>query len=220
QYLCQFQESGNASGVEAALLRLITPVVKLYTGKMCVPLISEAMECFGGQGYIEDTGIPSALRDAQVTPIWEGTTNILSLDVLRVFAAKEDVYDLFEKRVNEHLPAKSVEGLDKPIAAVREAISSLRTVLHNALTSDGSMRVDVCARQIAFGIARIWAGSLLIHHASEEDATKSDRDVAERWCCEQPLVDVKMDWLSNNRVQIDRDIVFQNFPEKFDCSKL
>ena len=38
---------------------------------------------FGGQGYIEDTGLPSLLRDSQVLSIWEGTTNILSLDVLR-----------------------------------------------------------------------------------------------------------------------------------------
>lgn len=48
------------------MLRLITPVVKLYTGKLCVPLISEGIECFGGQGYIEDTGLPTILRDAQV----------------------------------------------------------------------------------------------------------------------------------------------------------
>lgn len=51
---------------ELSLLRLLTPVVKLYTGKRAVETISEGLESFGGQGYIEDTGIPRLLRDAQV----------------------------------------------------------------------------------------------------------------------------------------------------------
>ncbi|EYC28717.1 hypothetical protein Y032_0007g3380 [Ancylostoma ceylanicum] len=215
------KESSGASDEEAVLLRLITPVVKLYTGKMCVPLISEAMECFGGQGYIEDTGIPAALRDAQVTPIWEGTTNVLSLDVLRVFAGKQNVYGLFEKRINSLLPAKDATELAEPIAAVRKAIADLGSILLKAAKApNDSVHVDACARQIAFGIARIWAGALLIRHASDHDATKSDVDVAYRWCCEQPLVDLKIDWLSSDRVQLDRDIVFQNFSEKSGNSKL
>ncbi|RCN38859.1 hypothetical protein ANCCAN_15204 [Ancylostoma caninum] len=216
-----FQESGEASDAEAVMLRLITPVVKLYTGKMCVPLISEAMECFGGQGYIEDTGIPAALRDAQVTPIWEGTTNVLSLDVLRVFAGKQNVYGLFEKRVSSLLPSKGAHGLDEPIASVRKAIADLGSILlRTAKAPNDSLHVDACARQIAFGIARIWAGALLIRHASDHDATKGDVAVAHRWCCEQPLVDLKMDWLSAGRVQLDRDIVFQNFSESSGNSKL
>ena len=52
-------------------------------------LASEALEGFGGAGYVEDTGLPVYLRDAQVLPIWEGTTNVLSLDVLRA-VARED----------------------------------------------------------------------------------------------------------------------------------
>jgi acyl-CoA dehydrogenase len=51
-----------------------------------VKLCSEALECFGGAGYIEDTGLPQLLRDAQVYAIWEGTTNVLSLDSLRALA--------------------------------------------------------------------------------------------------------------------------------------
>ncbi len=65
------------------LLRLLTPVAKLVTGKQSVAVLSEIMESFGGAGYIEDTGLPALLRDAQVFSIWEGTTNVLSLDVLR-----------------------------------------------------------------------------------------------------------------------------------------
>ena len=49
-------------------------------------MISEGLESFGGAGYLEDTGLPTYLRDAQVITIWEGTTNILSLDLLRAVA--------------------------------------------------------------------------------------------------------------------------------------
>ena len=45
-------------------------------------MVSEVIEGFGGAGYVEDTGLPQLLRDAQVLPIWEGTTNVLSLDAL------------------------------------------------------------------------------------------------------------------------------------------
>ena len=49
-------------------------------------MTSECLEAFGGAGYVEDTGLPALLRDAQVLPIWEGTTNVLSLDALRAVA--------------------------------------------------------------------------------------------------------------------------------------
>jgi len=79
-------ENGSAQPHEAALLRLLTPLAKLWTGKLAVELCSEALECFGGAGYIEDTGLPQLLRDAQVYAVWEGTTNVLSLDGLRALA--------------------------------------------------------------------------------------------------------------------------------------
>jgi acyl-CoA dehydrogenase len=76
----------ETDGLDAAgkdLLRLLTPIAKLVTGKQSGSVLSEIMESFGGAGYVEDTGLPALLRDAQVFSIWEGTTNVLSLDVLR-----------------------------------------------------------------------------------------------------------------------------------------
>ena len=67
----------------AAELRLVAPLAKLATGRLAVAAAAEYVECFGGAGYVEDTGVPRLLRDAQVLPIWEGTTNVLALDVLR-----------------------------------------------------------------------------------------------------------------------------------------
>ena len=92
------EEAGTATENEKIMLRALTPLVKLYTGKKVLSVSSEAVEAFGGAGYIEDTGIPYLLRDGQVFSIWEGTTNVLSLDFLRV-CEKEDALQV----INEHL---------------------------------------------------------------------------------------------------------------------
>ena len=76
-------EHGLASEAEQRRLRGLVPIAKLTLGKQAVWVASEALECFGGAGYIETTGLPRLLRDAQVLSIWEGTTNVLSLDLLR-----------------------------------------------------------------------------------------------------------------------------------------
>ena len=76
-------EAGTASEDERRRLRALIPLAKLTTAKQAVAIASEALECFGGAGYVEDTGLPRLLRDAQVLPIWEGTTNVLALDALR-----------------------------------------------------------------------------------------------------------------------------------------
>ncbi|HEX6085903.1 MAG TPA: acyl-CoA dehydrogenase family protein, partial [Thermoanaerobaculia bacterium] len=84
----------------AKLLRILTPIVKAVTGKLAVPCVSEAMELIGGNGYIEESPMPRLLRDAQVLPIWEGTTNILVLDALRVMH-KEGTQELLLSRIRK-----------------------------------------------------------------------------------------------------------------------
>lgn len=60
------QEVGKSTEEEDLLLRLLTPIAKLFTAKRSMGVVSEGLECFGGQGYIEDTGLPSILRNNQV----------------------------------------------------------------------------------------------------------------------------------------------------------
>ena len=79
-------EAGDATTAEADLLRLLTSIAKLTTGRQAVAVASEVLEAHGGAGYVEDTGLPLLLRDSQVLPIWEGTTNVLALDTLRAIA--------------------------------------------------------------------------------------------------------------------------------------
>jgi putative acyl-CoA dehydrogenase len=104
------EECGDGSDAELRLLRFLIPVAKLYTAKQAIAVASEALEAFGGAGYIEDTGIPRLLRDAQVLSIWEGTTNILSLDALRAME-RSDALTVWAADVRRRLHGIKHAGL-------------------------------------------------------------------------------------------------------------
>ena len=76
-------ENRSASKEELCMLRVLSPIAKLFTAKDCLMVVSEGIEGLGGIGYLEDSAIPVYLRNAQVLPIWEGTTNVLCWDVVR-----------------------------------------------------------------------------------------------------------------------------------------
>ena len=78
---------------EAAYARLMTPVAKYWVCKMAPSLIYEAMECMGGSGYIEERPIARHYREAPVNAIWEGSGNVMALDVLRVLKRGGDLLD-------------------------------------------------------------------------------------------------------------------------------
>jgi alkylation response protein AidB-like acyl-CoA dehydrogenase len=90
----------------ARLHRILTPITKAVTGKLAVPCVSEAMELIGGNGYIEESPLPRLLRDAQVLPIWEGTTNILVLDALRVMH-KDSSQEILLSRIRKLFPREA-----------------------------------------------------------------------------------------------------------------
>ncbi|QNK02520.1 acyl-CoA dehydrogenase family protein [Dyella telluris] len=150
-------EHGTARPHEAALLRLLTPLAKLWTGKMAVKLCSEALECFGGAGYIEDTGLPQLLRDAQVYSIWEGTTNVLSLDSLRALAGE-----------NIGALRTAIEGwlADSIDAQARQAIHQALDAATASLQAKAIQRdaLEAAARGIAITLARCTAAALLARH--------------------------------------------------------
>ncbi|MGH8157192.1 MAG: acyl-CoA dehydrogenase family protein [Rhodanobacter sp.] len=152
-------EHGTAAPHEATLLRLLTPLAKLWTGKLAVKICSEAMECFGGAGYIEDTGLPQLLRDAQVYAIWEGTTNVLSLDSLRALAG-----DSFAAL--RTASAGWLDGNDDMHAAsaIRQALdAAARWLDQHAAARDA---LEAGARGLAFTLARCAAAALLARQAS------------------------------------------------------
>jgi alkylation response protein AidB-like acyl-CoA dehydrogenase len=103
---------------DAQLRRILIPIAKAVTGKLAVPSVSECMELIGGSGYIEDRVMPRLLRDAQVLPIWEGTTNILALDTLRS-ARKERAHEPMLARIRASFPAEA-DALEASFASLDE----------------------------------------------------------------------------------------------------
>jgi putative acyl-CoA dehydrogenase len=82
--LCRSFDLAAADAREATRARLLTPAVKYLVCKMAPALIYEAMECLGGNGYVEASVLPRLYREAPVNAIWEGSGNVMCLDVLRV----------------------------------------------------------------------------------------------------------------------------------------
>ena len=88
--LCRSFDRAMEDPLEAARARLLTPVVKYWICKLAPSFTYEAMECLGGNGYVEDSVMARLYREAPVNAIWEGSGNVICLDVLRAFAREPD----------------------------------------------------------------------------------------------------------------------------------
>jgi putative acyl-CoA dehydrogenase len=84
--LCGAFDRAAVDAKEAAFARLLTPAVKYWICKSAPPFIYEAMECLGGNGYVEETMLARLYREAPVNAIWEGSGNVMCLDVLRALS--------------------------------------------------------------------------------------------------------------------------------------
>ncbi|HZE09583.1 MAG TPA: acyl-CoA dehydrogenase family protein [Gemmatimonadaceae bacterium] len=175
------EENGGASDAELKLLRLLIPIAKLYTAKRAIAVASEAIEAFGGEGYIEDSGIPKLLRDAQVLSIWEGTTNILSLDALRAIE-RTDAFAVWQQDVRARLSGIRSDDLATNVESVARALDKIAQYAAYA-QREGSDLQQAGARSFAYSIARIEAGTLLIEYAAANSDGASLAS-ARRWCCQ------------------------------------
>ena len=155
-------ETGSASAADGALLRILLPIAKATTGKQAVAVMSEVIEAFGGAGYVEDTGIPTLLRDAQVLPIWEGTTNVLSLDLLLRTDLDAGLDAL------RHVASAACAHVGD--AALRRAADTVRAALDHArrwraATQDRAAQ-QAGARRFTLTLGRALALALLIEHTA------------------------------------------------------
>lgn len=140
-----------AEDYEEDLLRILTPVAKLFTAKGSISSASEHIEMFGGLGYLEDTNIPVILRNAQTLSIWEGTTNVLSLDMLRAIK-RENGLEAFRKFADETL--ESINHSD--LQGQKEAVLSKLEYLYNFLGNiQDAESMEGCARDVAFYLAEL-----------------------------------------------------------------
>ncbi len=156
-------EAGDISPDEAVLLRLLTSITKLTTGRQGVHVTSEVLEAFGGAGYVEDTGLPLLLRDAQVLPIWEGTTNVLALDTLRALV-KEQSWPIFEATVMVLVQSAGDEQLVEAGEVAKTAVSHAANWMQQALPA-GQPMLEAGARRLALTMGRALSLALLVRHA-------------------------------------------------------
>jgi alkylation response protein AidB-like acyl-CoA dehydrogenase len=155
-------ESGAGDARDAALQRLLTPLAKLWICKLGVRIASETVEAFGGVGYLEDSGIPLLLRDAQVFPIWEGSSNVQALDFLRALEKLgiDPLIDAVDASIEAADGVVSDHDAETIHSAVRHADTWLRDHARDAdALQAGALRLgNTCARSVA--------AALLARHAA------------------------------------------------------
>jgi len=184
-----------------ALLRILTPICKLFTAKEAVAVISEALECFGGAGYIEDTGIPVMLRNTQVLSIWEGTTNVLSLDLLRALHGEGNGQAFFKQC---YAWLKGIESND--LSPLRNKVQTDLETLQNQFEKLPSLSrelIEAGARNLAFAMARIAAACLLLEAA--ESAVPRSRE-AMVWTAHRHCMGFSVDALFPTQASLEKTV--------------
>ena len=137
----------------AAFARIATPVAKYWVTKRCSPVVREAMECLGGVGYVEESILPRLYRESPVNAIWEGSGNVIALDLLRAMSRAPKALDVFLAEVEENRAGHP--ALDRALVRVRSALDYLSNP-------------EAQARRTIEQLALVWAGSLLVAQGNGE----------------------------------------------------
>ena len=163
-----------------ALRRFATAIAKYWVCKRATPHAVEALECLGGNGYVEESPMPRLLRDAPLNGIWEGSGNVIALDVLRALSREPDGLEAFRAecelarganaRLDAHLDALPAD--DRPVeraARGRGARAGLPGVAARAL------RAAVRRRRVLRGAAAAAAGASTARSRPASTAPRSSR---------------------------------------------
>jgi putative acyl-CoA dehydrogenase len=140
---------------DAAFRRVATAVAKYWVCKRAVPVAAEALECLGGNGYVEESPMPRLLRDSPLNSIWEGSGNVIALDVLRALTREADTLPALLAEVE---PARGSDGrLDRWLDRCVEGLAELG----EASASSGPH----AARRLVEDLALLLQGSLVVRHS-------------------------------------------------------
>jgi putative acyl-CoA dehydrogenase len=142
--------SGEHDSDAQLFKRLATAVGKYWTCKRAPNHAYEAMECLGGNGYVEESGMPRLYREAPLASIWEGSGNVMSLDVLRALARSPRALDVFLAEVE--LAQGADRRLDGRLARLRDQFADAGTL-------------EARARRVVEDMALCLQGSLLVRNA-------------------------------------------------------
>ncbi|GGQ71541.1 acyl-CoA dehydrogenase family protein [Streptomyces asoensis] len=140
---------------ERALLRIAVPAAKYWVTKRCAPLVVEAAECLGGNGYVTESGMPRLVRESPLNSIWEGAGNVQALDVLRALRREPQALDAWLREVG--LARGADHRLDR---AIKDLLTELADL-------DGA---EARARRLAERFALVLQGALLVRFAPPEVA--------------------------------------------------
>ena len=143
-------DDGETSLEAKKFARLAVAISKYWTNKRCSTFVNEAMECLGGGGYVEESILPRLYREAPLNGIWEGSGNVICLDVLRTFAKDKEAIHLFLKEVSK------AKGMD----------SRFDSFLSNTIQGieNGHLTQQFTVRILTERLALLLQGSLLLQH--------------------------------------------------------
>ncbi|GIJ81389.1 putative acyl-CoA dehydrogenase [Micromonospora phaseoli] len=141
--------SARGDAGETAFKRIALAVGKYWVCKRWPGHAAEALECLGGNGYVEESGMPRLFRESPLNSIWEGSGNVAALDVLRALAGQPEVVAAF------HAEVDAAAGADPRLdAAVRQVQAALAD----------PAEVEVRARRVVEQLALVLQGALLVRH--------------------------------------------------------
>ena len=145
-----YDEAGAGDERAGALKRLATAVGKYWVCKRGPGHAFEALECLGGNGYVEDSGMPRLYREMPLASIWEGSGNVMALDVLRALSRSPEVLAAFLDELDEAAGADA--RLDAFVARLRQEFADADAI-------------ESRARRVVEHMALALQGSLLVRHA-------------------------------------------------------
>jgi putative acyl-CoA dehydrogenase len=134
----------------SAWRRLMTPITKYWVCKIAPALVAEAMECLGGNGYVEEAPLARLYREVPVNSIWEGSGNVMALDVLRVLQREPEAAEV----VMEELGQSAQDD-----GRLRYAHERIQNLLHEPVL------LDQRGRTLVEGLATLAAATILFAHA-------------------------------------------------------
>lgn len=190
-------EAGGSEGSGQAALfrRLATPVLKYWICKRAPVHAAEALECFGGNGYVEETGMPRLFRESPLCSIWEGSGNVQCLDVLRAMAKSPESIEAFFAEVAEAGFAGG--GANGSATGAEAELARATDDLRAELRADPST-LESRARRVVEKMALLLQASLLIRHGDEV--------VADAFCA--------------TRLAGDRGAAFGTLPDSIDTRRI
>jgi putative acyl-CoA dehydrogenase len=185
--VCRAFDLSSSDPSEALRARLLTPVAKYWICKITPALIYEAMECIGGNGYVETSVVARLYREAPVNAIWEGSGNVICLDVLRALAREPEPAQVLLERLRQD--ASDLPGVDEAAAFVKKHLcdSGRETYARGIVERIALIAASAALKESAPRVAEIFSRT---HLAERHGATYGSAAIAtdlQTWLLDRAL---------------------------------